>query len=452
LPENGRPCEPFQMLFRHRLAFTLYAWLGRGLLPLLLMRLWLRGRHEPSYRSHWRQRLGLYSKKSPLFSELRPRFWLHAVSLGETRAAAPLITALRQLIPHLQLVLTHGTATGREAGKALLQKGDVQYWLPLDLLGATQRFFRHVRPNVGVLMETEIWPALLNAASSLNLPVFLANARLSEKSLRKGQRLSWLLRPAMSQLAAALAQTHQDAVRLQQAGMTHVVVSGNLKFDMPVNSAQYEQGKQWRSQISRPIVIAASTRESEEEELLLQWQQHPWLQRNALLVIVPRHPQRFQTVANMIQEMKVSWVRRSQWEETLTPEAIHASIWLGDSLGEMAVYYSLGQVALLGGSFVPLGGQNLIEAAACDCPIVMGPHTFNFLEASELAEQMGAAFRVESIQNALELIASRSGLWRTENQIKACQNFAHHQQGAAHRMAEIIALSYSSEHLSKNNF
>ena len=440
------------MLFTHRIAFTLYGLVGRILVPLLLMRLWLRGRLEPSYRSHWRQRLGLYSKKNPLFSELRPKVWLHAVSLGETRAAAPLITALRQLIPHLQLVITHGTATGREAGKALLQEGDEQYWLPLDLLGATRRFFRHVRPHVGVLMETEIWPALMNSAAGLNLPVFLANARLSEKSLRKGQRLSWLLRPAIGKLAAALAQTSQDAARLQQAGMVNVAVCGNLKFDMPVNSAQCELGKQWRSQISRLIVIAASTRETEEQELLVQWQQHPWLQRNALLVIVPRHPQRFQTVANMIQENKVPWIRRSQWKETLPPEAIHASIWLADSLGEMAVYYSLGQVALLGGSFAPLGGQNLIEAAACNCPVVMGPHTFNFLEASVLAEQMGAAFRVESIHNALGLIASNYGLWRTSNQIQACQNFAKHQQGAAHRMAEIIALSFSSMPLLKNNF
>ncbi len=331
--------------------------------------------------------------------------WVHAVSLGETRAAAALIAALRDQRPGLRLLLTHGTATGRAAGAALLRSGDHQVWLPFDTPGAVARFLKHFQPAIGVLMETEIWPNLLHAARQRGVPMVLANARLGERSARKADRLRALFRPAAESVSLVLAQTPDDAARLRAAGAPRVEVSGNLKFDMTPDATQLARGRAWRQATVRPVVLAASTREGEEAALLSAWnlmrQRQP--APHPLLLIVPRHPQRFDEVATLIAGSGLTTVRRSAWADTPPPEAAQAEVWLGDSIGEMAAYFSCAQVALLGGSFEPLGGQNLIEAAACGCPVLMGPHTYNFADAAELAQREGAAMRVVDIEAAVRL-------------------------------------------------
>lgn len=415
-------------------ARRIYSDLLRLLKPVYLLRLWWRGRAEPLYRHAIGERLGDYH------AALKPgALWVHAVSLGETRAAAALVTALREQQPQLRLLLTHSTATGREAGQALLREGDVQAWLPYDTPGVVQRFFEQFQPVVGVLMETEIWPNLLHAAQAAGVPMVLANARLSVRSHRQGQRLAAVMYPAVATLKLVLAQTEADAARLRDSGAREVVVCGNLKFDMAPDEVLLARGRAWRALLVRPVVLAAVTREGEEAMLLAAWAAVPAATR-ALLVIVPRHPQRFDEVAGLVQSAGLVLARRSQWREAPDDAALQADVWLGDSMGEMPLYYAAADVALLGGSFAPLGGQNLIEAAACGCPVVMGPHTFNFAEAASLSLAAGASLRVadmgEGVARALSLLehpAEREGCARR------AVAFAGQHRGAAQRMAAHIA-------------
>src|SRR3954468_7912317 len=211
------------MTFKQRAALAAYTFALRLLLPAILLRYWLRGRKEPGYRVAMRERLGYGAPVEP------GALWVHAVSLGETRASSALIDALRARRPEMRLLLTHGTATGRDAGQALMRAGDRQSWLPLDTPGAVRRFLLRTRPAIGVLMETEIWPNLLHAAQDRGVAMVLANARLSERSARRGQRLAALMRPAAAAVADVLAQTKDDAERLREAGAQRVALSGNLK-------------------------------------------------------------------------------------------------------------------------------------------------------------------------------------------------------------------------------
>ena len=418
--------------WRRDAARRIYSGLLALLLPAYVMRLCWRGRAEPLYRHAIFERLGRYA-----FPSSSGWVWIHAVSLGETRAAAALIDALRGLKPGMRLLLTHGTATGRDAGRSLLRDGDVQVWLPYDTPGAVARFFAQFSPAVGVLMETEVWPNLLHGAESASVPMVLANARLSEKSRKKGERFDALLRPAVEAFSMVLAQTEDDAQRLHAAGAAHSVVSGNLKFDVNPDAAQLAQGKAWRKRLQRQVVLAAITREGEEAMLLAAWSQQP--DPKPLLLIVPRHPQRFDEVAALVRAEGLTLARRSSWVDEPPPDALQAQAWLGDSMREMALYYGMAHVALLGGSFARLGGHNLIEAAACGCPVVMGPHTFNFAEAAELAIAAGAAVRAIDMEQAL--IEATTMLDSVVNRAfsgKAVA-FASMHRGAAVRMADAIA-------------
>ena len=414
---------------------TLYSallWLAQ---PLYLLRLWWRGRAEPGYREAMAERLGHY-RDAPSSGWL----WVHAVSLGETRAAAALIAALRERRPGVRLLLTHSTATGREAGRELLRDGDRQTWLPFDTRGAVRRFVAHFQPAVGVLMETEIWPNLLPEAAARGVPLVLANARLSQKSQRQGERYASLIGPAVRALELALAQTEADAQRLRDSGVPEVRVCGNLKYDMTPDAALVARGQAWRAALGRPVLLFAVSREGEEAPLLGAWsQRRRALATRPLLVIVPRHPQRFDEVAALMRASGLSISRRSEWDASPRPADLDADAWLGDSMREMPLYYGLAQVALLGGSFAPLGGQNLIEAAACGCPVVMGPHTFNFAEAAELAAQAGAARRVAGIGEALEAgLALLDDPQALAEAGQCAREFAAAHRGAARRMAEAI--------------
>ena len=437
------------------LARSAYTLLLRLATPLYFARLWWRGRpdrREPAYRRWWSERLG--------FSRVDVgvgRLWLHAVSLGETRAAAPLIDALRAQRPGLRLLLTHGTVTGREAGAALLREGDAQAWLPYDTPGAVRRFLRHHRPCAGVLMETEVWPNLLFEAQAgralvLGVPMVLANARLSERSRVKGQRLSALLHPAVAGLTQVLAQTEDDAARLRSLDADHVQVLGNLKFDITPQPELLARGRAWRAVLARPVVLAAVTREGEEALLLDAWCALP--APRPLLCVVPRHPQRFDEVAARVAQAGLTLARRSDWAAGalagaaagaaaraaawVPAVAADADVWLGDSMGEMPAYYAAADVALLGGSFAPLGGQNLIEAAACGCPIVMGPHTFNFAQAAQQALAAGAALREPDMAAAVwRAVALARGAQRSVISANALA-FASAHRGAAERTAASV--------------
>ena len=425
---TGPRTTPSQVFWR-----TLYSSLLWLLQPAYALRLWWRGRREPGYRLHIGERYGRYAD-APSTGWI----WLHAVSLGETRAAEALVAALRVQRPGMRLLLTHGTATGREAGAALLRPGDRQTWLPIDTPGATARFFARFRPAVGVLMETEVWPNLLLAARAAGVPMVLANARLSERSFRRGQRFKAVLGPAIDSVALVLAQGEADAARIRASGARAVEVCGNLKYDLTPDPLQLALGAAWHRALGRDVVLAAITREGEEAQLLQAWTEAP--HGDTLLLIVPRHPQRFDEVASLVRGAGLSLARRSSWTDTPDAVALAAQAWLGDSMREMALYYATAQVALLGGSYAPLGGHNLIEAAACGCPLVMGPSTFNFSDAAALSLAAGASLRVDDMKAG---VAAAWGLLQSPERraalAAAAQQFAAAHRGAAERMASRIA-------------
>ncbi len=392
-----------------RLALKAYELFLRALQPALRRKLSRRAHKEPEYGLNVEQRFGVYVGDMPLGGFV----WLHAVSLGETRAAALLLPALRVAFPEMRLLLTHSTATGWVQGQSLLQPGDVQAWLPWDTTQATHQFLMQFRPQIGLLMETEVWPRLVMACKQADVPLFLLNARMSEKSFRQAKRWSILSSPAYRSLTTVLAQSESDALRLKNLGCQDVRVVGNLKFDVDVSDQAQTLAKRWRGAFAgRQVVMLASTREGEESLWLQALQSNPerWARLNALKIIwliVPRHPQRFDQIYNLVEQAGLSCVRRSEWAvDSPDPLTIaSANVVLGDSLGEMQAYYLLSRLALLGGSFAPLGGQNLIEAAACGCPVVMGPHTFNFSEAAELATKEGAAVQLKDMSEALDHVS-----------------------------------------------
>jgi 3-deoxy-D-manno-octulosonic-acid transferase len=416
-------------VFAGWLALTAYSLLLRLATPVYLARLWWRGRREPDYRRQWGQRLG--------FAAGAPRpgpVWIHAVSLGETLAAAPLLAALREQHPGLRVLLTHGTATGLQAGRRLLREGDAQAWAPYDTPGAVRRFLRSWRPAMGVVMETEVWPNLLLGAQRAGVPMVLANARLSPRSQARGQRLRWLLHPALARFARVLAQTRGDADRLAASGGIGVAVMGNLKFDSQPSPEQLALGRRIRADLQRPVLLAASTREGEEQGLLQAYSVLP--SPRPLLLLVPRHPQRFDAVAALVTAAGLSCTRRSAWPAGTPPPP--ADVWLGDSVGEMPMYYAGADVALLGGSFEPLGGHNLIEAAACGCPVVMGPYTFNFAQAAEHALAAGAAERAPDMATAVRVAADLASSPRRATLAAHALEFAAEHRGAARRMAQAV--------------
>jgi len=414
--------------------------------PLVRRKLRRRAVQEPVYGEAVEERFGRYTAPAETASDL---VWVHAVSLGETRAAAVLVTQLRLLLPGMRLLLTHGTATGRVQGRSLLQEGDVQVWQPWDTPAAVARFLTHFRPRLGLLMETEVWPNLVAGCTAAGVPLCLVNARLSDKSLRQAQQLAWLSRPAYRGLRAVWAQSEADAQRLRSLGAKVAGVMGNFKFDATPDATQLAQGKAMRQHSARPVLVFASSREGEEAMLIEKFRQKvplapveyaqaapETIANTVQWLIVPRHPQRFAEVARLFEDAGLRVSRRSTWVDGVPAEA---DIWLGDTLGEMPLYFGLADAALLGGSFAPLGGQNLIEAAACGCPVVMGPHTFNFVGAAQLAEEAGAALRAldlaDAVDQAVGLVHSPGRLAQAHT---AALALCTPHRGAARRTAEAV--------------
>lgn len=419
------------------LARALYSALAWAAQPLLRRKLRKRAVAEPGYAVAVPERFGHYTPADLGRDGQGQWVWIHSVSLGETRAAAILIKALRERMPQMRLLLTHSTATGREEGAKLLQKGDVQVWLPWDSLRATRSFIAQFRPAVGVLMETEIWPNLIAGCANAGIPLALANARLNAKSEAGALKMRPISRPTYGALAAVWAQTEEDARRLRNVGAQVSAVLGNLKFDVQPDAVQLARAANWRKALAKPIILFASSREGEEALLLQQLQQNQAALQAAQWLIVPRHPQRFDEVAKLIGDAGFALSRRSQWSDA--PPADAQSIWLGDSLGEMPLYYGLASVALMGGSFEPLGGQNLIESLACGTPVVLGPHTFNFSQASEMAVQAGAALRsadmAAGVEDALALVTDAQQLQTMQDKARS---FTQQHRGAAGATTDAI--------------
>ena len=413
-----------------RIAYNLLLWL---LLPQALLHLLWRARRQPAYLQHMGERFGRIASDAG-----GPFIWVHAVSVGETRAAAPLIAALQKKYPGHTILLTHMTPTGREAGEALFGDGVVRCYLPYDFPFGVARFLDHFKPVCGILLETEIWPNLIEACRRRAIPVYLVNARLSEKSFRRYRRFSALAATALRGLTAVAAQGADDAARFRALGADAVTTLGNLKFDFVPDPGLSARGAGWRTQYgaARPVLLLASTREGEEALLLdalAGVDAAGWL-----VVIVPRHPQRFDEVAALLDRWAVPYQRRS------SAQAVAAStrVLLGDSMGEMVAYYAACDVAIIGGSFLPFGAHNLIEACALGKPVVVGPHDYNFAETVRLAVAVGAAIQTGS---AGEALAAVRGLLadapRLQQMALAGREFVGQHVGATQRIIDMVRLA-----------
>lgn len=446
-----------------RQVYTLLLYL---LLPFTPLKLLWRARTQPEYLLHWRERYGFYRTKIQ-----RPIIWLHCVSVGETRAAAPLIQALTHHYPRHRILITHTTPTGRATSEQLFGDQVDRVYLPYDLPAAGRRFLNHFKPVIGILVETELWFNLIASCKQRQIPLLLVNARLSEKSARGYAKLGAVAQTGLQSLVAISAQTEQDAIRLRSLGAGNagnlISVVGNIKFDVVPPDAALSHGQQLRQQLgaTRPILLAASTRDGEEAMIIAAVTAANI--KDLLTIIVPRHPQRFAEVAALLQKNALGFVRRSSLlpaESSVPPgkvaiaaEAVvtgpalpvhdqppvvdpSVAFVLGDSMGEMFNYYAACDLAFIGGSLLPLGGQNLIEACAMGKAVLVGPYTFNFEQATELAISAGAAQRVHDTQDlSLALQTLFADAEKRQRMNAAALHFSEFSRGATLRNLVLIA-------------
>ncbi len=409
-----------------------YSWLW--LIAPFFIRRYLRRRAQksPAYLEHWGERFG-----EPMAAPVKNVLWIHAVSVGETRAAQPLIKALRVHFPDVPLLLTQMTPTGRATAQALFPDVQCRY-LPYDKPEYVSQFLSEHQPILGILMETEIWPNLIHGCAKHKIPLFLCNARLSEKSLQGYLKVRSLVATALQTLDGCYAQTAADAERLHFIGASNVNVCGNTKYDITPPKAMREQATVFKERISgRLVVVCASTRvykEDDEAALLLQaWKNY---RGDALLVIVPRHPEQFQKAYDTAMAFGFKTQKRSDNE----PVQADTQVWIGDSMGELFAYYLSADMAFVGGSLVDAGCQNIIEPIACHLPTLFGPSTYNFAEACDGAMKVGAAKQVASADAWLrEVKTCLDNPPRRDAYIENATAFISHHQGASERMANYIA-------------
>lgn len=375
----------------------IYTFLLYLALPFVPLKLYWRGLKQPEYWQHWGERFGRYPQLPSA-----PVIWLHCVSVGETHAAAPLIKTLKHTYPNHQILISHTTPTGRAASVKLFGSTVQRVYLPYDLPFAVRRFLKHFKPSVGLLMETELWFNLMAESKKMDVPLLLLNARLSEKSAQGYAKLGSLISNGLGSLSAIAAQTEADAKRLQSLGGNQVSVAGNLKFDVTPPADAHDKGMALYQLFSgaqpskpRPVFLAASTREGEEALILDAVDVLNVNGVDVLTVIVPRHPQRFDDVANLLNQRAVPFARRSALTTTVSADT---KVILGDSMGELYSYYTACDFTFIGGSLLDFGGQNLIEAAMMAKPILIGDHTYNFAEASKNAIENKAAIRVSNVK------------------------------------------------------
>ena len=406
----------------------LYSTFARLAVPGRLAHLWWRGREHRGYRLRWLERLAWGGARAQPAS-----VWLHAHTQADVAVAAVMVAELRKLNPSWRYLVTHGEAEGRADGHALLKPGDVQAWLPFDTPGATRRFFKRHQPRVGVLTENLAHPNLLHAAARAGVPLMVANAQLDEHEFARTLKRSALHAPGLASIALVLAQSDGDALRLAKAGAQQVRVFGNLKFDVEPPLKLVARGVEWRQKLNRTVVLAAGTREGEEVRLLDAWRALP--APRPLLVIVPRRLQRLPRIAWAVRHRGLQMTRRSRWTHLPPEGAREVDVWLGDVKGEMAMYFGMADVTLLGGSFDDRhDGQNLIEAAACGCPVLIGPHTGSHENVVELALAAGAAERVPDMAQAVARAAGLAGDPRRDTWVRNAFAFTAAHRGTVNRV------------------
>lgn len=384
----------------------IYSLLVYLVLPFAFLRLLLRSRRAPDYRRRWAERLGFTPHV------LDQCIWIHTVSVGETIAAVPLIKALKAAHPRTPLLITNMTPTGAARVKAAFGDTVLQTYIPYDAIGAVKRFLKRVNPKIAIIMETELWPNLFAVCKQRNIPIVIANARLSEKSAKGYRRIRSLSRQMFSAVHALASQGHADAQRFIELGMPKekVVVTGNLKFDLQLPNDLSAKSTALRQElgIDRHIWIAASTHPTEEEIVLAAHKKIQEKDPRALLILVPRHPDRFDLVAQLIEQQQFKMARRSRGDACTA----QTDVYLSDTMGELLLMYSVSDVAFVAGSFAQIGGHNMLEAAALGKPVVTGPQLYNFAEISEMLLSAQGMIKVhgadELAQNILQFFADEN--------------------------------------------
>lgn len=379
----------------------LYSLLLLGLLPLALARLWWKGRGNPDYRRRWGERLGFV----PVLPE-RQRLWLHAVSVGETIAAAPLLRAWQAAHSDWALLVTTTTPTGSAQVRRMFGNSVEHCYLPFDLPWLVAMFLRRSRPSLAIVMETEIWPNLYACAQRRGLPLIMANARLSDQSFKAYQRLRWLVAPTLQRVALIAARGREDAERFVALGAAtrQVEALGNLKFDLERSPQVVAAGRAWRDWLGsgRPVWIAASTHPGEEEQVLAAHRRLLEQQPQALLVLAPRHPERAESVLATVQAAGLQPLRRSELSPALQlpapglPPPGAGAVLVVDTLGELMTFYAASDIAYVGGSLVPNGGHNPLEPLVLGLPVLSGPQVFNFREVYAELQALDAVTLVDS--------------------------------------------------------
>lgn len=413
---------------------SLYTFLFRALLPLVLLRLYWRGRRAPLYRQRWRERLGWYPEM-PEQSVL----WLHAVSVGEAEAAFPLIRLLQQRYPAVRLLVTTTTPTGSERVKAVLGDSVSHVYLPYDLPEVVERFLVQFQPCLAIFMEKEIWPNLLAALAARAVPVYVINARLSARSARAYQRIPGLIRPALAHIRLIATQTQADRQQFLAIGATpeQLAVLGNIKFDLQINDDVLQQGRLLKQHWGERFVwIIASTHQGEEALLLAHYPALKEQVSNLLVVVAPRHPERFVSVGEWCQKQGLQVVTRSSGLAVTAA----CDVYLADSMGELKMLYAAADVAFVGGSLVDVGGHNVLEPAAAGVPVLFGPVMFNFQAIAEqmLVRQAAVSCRdAEAVAEAVRQLAVNP--LARQQLIDNARVFLEANQGAIERIAELFA-------------
>ncbi len=404
-----------------------YSLLVYFLLPFTCFKLIYRGFRQPDYLKYWGERYGFYSASTKKIWDARKILWIHAVSVGETKAAIPLIKLFLKKYPRHYLLITHGTPTGRATSIDIKDSRISRIYLPFDTPDATKRFLSTFKPEMGLLLETELWFNLIHQAFLKSIPLYLVNARLSGKSFQLYKRISLLVKPSLQELKGVLAQTRDDAKRFEALGAKNVEVMGNLKFDVAPPRGINKQSAALKKHLylkNQSVLLIASSRQDEEEIILQRLLKLQF--KNLVTIFVPRHPQRFKEVELMLKKYRASFIKRSDKKIKVKPYQFI----LGDSMGEMYSYYTLANIALMGGTILPYGGQNLIESMAMKVPVILGPHTYNFHDVSNEAIRTGAGLRIHTLDELEKVLPQ---MLKSSSQLKmkhACSEMMSTHQGA----------------------
>lgn len=404
--------------------YSLILYLICPLIPLYLKK---RGRKNHLYNQDWHERFGTRLTNA----SKKPLIWVHAVSVGEVRAAAKLIELLNIEYPNYQILITQMTPTGRATARELYKTAIIHY-IPYDLPHAVNNFYKTFRPKIGLIMETEIWPNLLHYSKKYKVPLFLVNARLSNKSFKSYNKIKILIKPILNNFTAILCQDNITQDNFIKLGFNKLIkVVGSTKFDLMVNDEQINKAYNLKKDISgKKVVIFASTREGEEHEIINNIKNQEYL-----TIIVPRHPERFSLVEQILIKNSIKYIKRSE-NKVITNDV---QVFLGDSMGEMFSYYAMADIAVIGGSFNNSGGQNLIEPIYLNKPVIIGPSTFNFAKIVQDAIDEGCTIQVKNMAECctkIEEIFNDPYIYN--NMVASCKVFSAKYQGASQKTLDSI--------------